>query len=194
MIGRGPHPGAAAGLMVALAACGKLDLRLVESEPEQVRPIPCDAQASCSGYPDTPQCDLDGGFCVQCLSGDDCQGQSARLCIRGSCVACQTSNDCPADFLCNQAIPRCATSCATDVTACTKLTMQRACGGPSYPYCVDCTQEGANAPECENNFTGTYCFGIPSGACGCRQDTDCPSPDKPHCQAPNPWNLQFCGN
>jgi hypothetical protein len=196
MFGRGAFAAAAAVvLMLASAACGKLELPLTEMQTEPVRPIPCDAEAVCSSYPNAQHCDLEGGVCVQCFDGSQCAGHNTPLCIRGSCVACQQPSDCAPSMLCNNGIPRCATSCAADPTACLKLSTPQACASSKgFPYCVDCLDEGANASECAGNPTGTYCFGTPSGSCGCKQDSDCPSADKPHCQDPSPWGLQFCGN
>jgi hypothetical protein len=181
------------------AGCRALELDLAVADAaagDPVTPILCATDAAACTGTATPICDEDAGVCVQCLSANDCHSKSnIPHCVNKVCIACTSDPDCndggPGPRVCNLAIPRCATRCDQDADSCLGLgPPQYACPAPVYPYCVECTQAGDQAPECRGRPGGSHCFGLPSGACGCLDDSDC---DAGRCQPPSgPSDLQFC--
>jgi hypothetical protein len=121
--------------------------------------------------------------------------------VKNACIACMDSADCNdggvGPRLCNTAIPRCTEPCDDqDAGECLNTgssgnPIPQACAaGLGFPFCVECTQQGPSS-ECTPRAAGAYCYGLPSGACGCRSDADCP--DGGLCQAPTgPIGIRFC--
>jgi hypothetical protein len=183
--------------LVAGVACKPLDLDLAIGDGSTgypPAPIPCEGDAAaCSGTA-TPVCDEEAGVCVQCLSADDCPSKTnIPHCVNSVCIACMDDPDCndggAGSRVCNKAIPRCATRCDQDSSACEGLgPLPYACLAPQYPWCAECTDEDS---QCVGRPGGTHCFGLPSGACGCLDDGDCP--DAGRCQPPSGLSrLRFC--
>jgi hypothetical protein len=120
--------------------------------------------------------------------------------VKNTCIACTDNADCNdggiGPRLCNTAIPRCAASCGDqDADVCLSISsIPEACAvNQGFPYCVECTliQPGVSS-ECMGRTGGRYCWGLPSGACGCSDDSDCP--DGGECQGPSgpQGTLRFC--
>jgi hypothetical protein len=119
--------------------------------------------------------------------------------VNNACIACMGNADCndggAGPRICNTDIPRCAAPCGDQDAAdgCLDISsIPEACAyNQGYPYCVECTQMGVSS-ECIGRTGGRYCYGLPSGACGCMNDGDCP--DGGQCQGPSgPQGiLHFC--
>jgi hypothetical protein len=201
---RGQLAAVAALALVSAAGCQPLllDLSVGDAAPGDgvPDPIPCTQASACAGTP-TPLCDRDAGVCVQCLASTDCPRKTnIPHCVKNACIACMTAADCNdggvGPRLCNTAIPRCTESCGGDA-ADECLTMDssgnpipEACAGQTLPICVECPMVGVSS-WCASRAAGAYCYGLPSGACGCQTDADCP--DGGLCQAPSgPSRLRFC--
>jgi hypothetical protein len=155
-----------------------------------VQPLPCSKTTDCADASKTPLCDNDAGVCVQCLSMNDCGGNTPH-CISNVCIACGTNADCndggtEGGMVCNTFIPRCASTC-TAVMNC----MQSGQSGGLYcnlsaGYCVECTDD----TYCATAATGKHCY-LAAGVCGCVMDADCPSV-MPTCGPASPTGNRFC--
>ncbi len=186
--------------IAAGVACKALDLNLVvrdatpDSDADEgaiVTPTACSATNLCpaDGGPDV--CDEDSGVCVQCVSDNQCP-KNAKHCdpTMHECYACTADSGCSPGMVCVTEIPRCATSCLNNPNACAPLPDQF-CGLPQVPYCVECSNPGPMAPQCMGNKAGTFCFGPPTGACGCMSKSDCPGDGS--CELGHgPLGLRFC--
>jgi hypothetical protein len=162
------------GLALFATACG--DLLLDLSVPDAATPVTPDAENAdgapqvprCAMQSDcteggTPLCDTEAGVCVECLTSNDCSGNTPH-CLNGTCVSCTTSADCSQGMVCNMHIPRCATEC-TDGTECSGKPCATA-----YGYCVECLSN----VDCTDTSL-PYCFEPPAyGVCvACFTDADC---------------------
>jgi hypothetical protein len=184
----------------AAAACKPLQLDLAVSEGGPADPpvIACASDGPCANT-GTPFCDEDAGVCVECLASDVCP-KNRRHCVMGVCVSCTQDSDCndggTGSRYCNTLIPRCASRCTVQNMSPCLHSMdssipEECAASDGLPYCVECTMDGDNASECRSHVGGTHCFGLPIGACGCQEDSDCP--DGGRCGAPiGPSHLQFC--
>jgi hypothetical protein len=186
-------------LLGAGVGCKPLPLDLAVGDGAAADPptTPCSSPFTCANT-STPFCDEDAGACVECLTSDACP-KNRRHCQGGVCVSCTQDSDCNdggSSRLCNQSIPRCTARCTLqNMTPCLLVmdsSLPEVCAADlGLPYCVECTMEGDNAAECRSRIGGTHCFGLPSGACGCLDDSDCP--DGGRCGPPvGASQLQFC--
>jgi hypothetical protein len=187
-------------LLSAGAACKPLQLDLALGDGAAADPpgIPCSNPGPCANT-GTPFCELEAGVCVECLTSDVCP-KNRRHCLGNVCVSCTQDSDCndggTGSRMCNREIPRCTTPCtAEEAGACRSMGpggTQEACA-IDYGYCVECTEKADQSSECmmPPHIGGTHCFGLPTGACGCLDDGDCP--DGGHCgPAIGPSQLRFC--
>jgi hypothetical protein len=195
---RAQFAGLVALMLVGCAACKAVELDLAIPDGaagDPAAPISCAADAvACNGTA-TPVCNEEAGVCVQCLSASDCPERSnIPHCVNNVCIACTGDPDCndggsTGSRVCNKAIPRCATRCDQDSAACDGLgPLPYACLAPEYQWCAECTDQDS---QCVGRPGGTHCYGLPSGACGCLDDGDCP--DAGRCQPPSGLShLRFC--
>jgi hypothetical protein len=190
--------GLVAFALVGCTGCRVLDLDLTVPDGaagDPAAPISCATDAGACAATATPVCDEEAGVCVQCLSASDCPSKTnIPHCVDNVCMACMDDLDCndggEGSRVCNKAIPRCATRCDQDSSACDNLgPLPYACLAPQgYPWCAECTDQDS---QCVGRPGGTRCLGLPSGACGCRDDNDCP--DGGRCQPPSGLSpLRFC--
>jgi len=163
----------------------------------------CKTHADCTD-PQLNRCDptADGGrgkckkgSCIQCenddecgISGDFCVGQDKGLKDGRRClIACEDGNDCPAGFICSDALITnfkvCFPPSGYCEDPCSKVTCkddERCVEGVCKPKpapCVDCTKDGDKACE-----PGAQClnYGAKGMFCGKKCDTaaDCPKDPK----------------
>ena len=202
---RGQLAAAAALALGSAAGCQPLllDLTVGDAGPGGgvPDPISCTQTSACAGT-STPFCDPDAGICVQCLTSAQCPRKTnIPHCVKNACMACMDSADCNdggvGPRLCNTAIPRCTEPCGGDAadecltTDSSGNPIPEACAAAQdFPACVECPLLGVSS-WCASRAAGAYCYGLPSGACGCRNEADCP--DGGVCQAPSgPSGLRFC--
>jgi len=152
---------------------------------------PCQHDAECSKFDDTPKCSL--GKCMQCNKRTDCKGDTPG-CVNHVCSQCDNDKDCAGiDGLnvCDKKVGVCVEciankdcsgdlpKCDTDKKICGKCQIDKDCTQSSKN--LKCNSESGKCAGCKSNkdcglFPDTLACSTSKSLCvECTKDTDCKS-------------------